>query len=628
MNFPRRASQVTPKIVNIYSKLFKGIPVTQISGPYQTQEQFYAELLTLDLDWAFISGQLDGTTGDACLGPLKAFLISWTSITHWTEQGFLNSWFKACIHWARSGGYEDVKKIHALETLTIIVRGIFTKSLSGWEAMEALAGSVNDSDAILMEFTDVIADILADPKAPAHIKHLTLQVALTYVCSAGQTSLVSYFLRRDLLPTLVAFIRSPQTEKFTFEAILLLCVLANFHRSDAARLNPYLRRLSTWEDVEFFRRVNWATNFALNAAIQSYRSISDDTPPQNLTSGIVSLFTSWRPDKALSATPIDPPKELFRDQPVEAAVALLPVFELVTVNSTFPSFLAQIIRSLGRNTAESGRTPPPAVPLTAISLSSYILAHASSSSSPRALAYAALRLPTLPVQSGPRAPVGAILDCCVLWLRHNLQYKLEVVSYVLSINIVQRVLWYLQVSQIKLEYDWKDLWVAILGLLNFIAYKARSIKATLDMGNLIDETVALLEYALSQSENIFPSAKALHEFIYELIRFSDGIQKLNSHIRESTLAASSTSGRTIWISARTTEERLKNIIETVNFYENKISNASAKTVREAMRVVAREIESEGLHGIRLTLDSEPPKRVEDAAGFLRYGYLDILALMP
>jgi hypothetical protein len=63
------------------------------------------------------------------------------------EQGFLNSWFKACIYWARSGSYDDIKKIHALETLSIIVRSIFAKSLAGWEIMEALAGSVNSSDA-------------------------------------------------------------------------------------------------------------------------------------------------------------------------------------------------------------------------------------------------------------------------------------------------------------------------------------------------------------------------------------------------------------------------------------------------------------------------------------------------
>lgn len=165
-------------------------------------------------------------------------------------------------------------------------------------------------------------------------------------------------------------------------------------------------------------------------------------------------------------------------RPIEAAVALLPIFELVNANMMFPSVLAQSISSSEQQKArKSEKMSSPGV-LTSISLSSYILAHASSVSSPRASSYAILSLkslltftespklvavlfeptkhniqlsrqvsaaalgntvrqpmiplkrqPTLPIQNGPRAPVCAILDCCALWLRHNLQYKLEITSY-------------------------------------------------------------------------------------------------------------------------------------------------------------------------------------------------------
>lgn len=71
MAFPRRASQVTPKIVNLYSRLFKGVALARVISPSQTQDQFYAELLSLDVDRDFISGQLDGASRDLCLGPLK-----------------------------------------------------------------------------------------------------------------------------------------------------------------------------------------------------------------------------------------------------------------------------------------------------------------------------------------------------------------------------------------------------------------------------------------------------------------------------------------------------------------------------------------------------------------------------
>jgi hypothetical protein len=113
----------------------------------------------------------------------------------------------------------------------------------------------------------------------------------------------------------------------------LLSVLANFHRSDAARLNPYLRKLSACDDTDFFKKVAWALNFALNTAMRSvmltsqikwdmashtisrsYIKLLDDAPVEDLASGITTWLSSLRPDKAFSPIPIDPPKELFKEQ--------------------------------------------------------------------------------------------------------------------------------------------------------------------------------------------------------------------------------------------------------------------------------------------------------------------------
>jgi hypothetical protein len=82
-------------------------------------------------------------------------------------------------------------------------------------------------------------------------------------------------------------------------------------------------------------------------------------------------------------------------RPIEAAVALLPVLEMVMVNKTFASVLSQEISSSSQTKSASSQASSPAVFLTVISLSSYILAHASSAASPRALAYAGLSLKTL-----------------------------------------------------------------------------------------------------------------------------------------------------------------------------------------------------------------------------------------
>lgn len=60
-------------------------------------------------------------------------------------------------------------------------------------------------------------------------------------------------------------ITSLETEQFTFEAALLLALLANFHKSDAAKLNPYLRRIRETQDDALMHKVCWASNFAADA---------------------------------------------------------------------------------------------------------------------------------------------------------------------------------------------------------------------------------------------------------------------------------------------------------------------------------------------------------------------------
>jgi hypothetical protein len=61
-------------------------------------------------------------------------------------------------------------------------------------------------------------------------------------------------------------IKSPETGQFTFEAVLLLSILSNYHKSEAANLNPYLKRLRGSVDHTFLNKVSWALEFAFDTA--------------------------------------------------------------------------------------------------------------------------------------------------------------------------------------------------------------------------------------------------------------------------------------------------------------------------------------------------------------------------
>lgn len=529
--------------------------------------------------------------------------------------------------------------------------------------MEVFAGGVGNSDAFFMDLVAIIDDSLANASRSAAIRHQILQLGLTFMCGISQLSPGAYFLRRNLFPSIVAFIKESDTEQYTFEAVLFLAVLADFHKSDAARLNPYLSQIKETKDIDLMKKVCWAANFALVASINRYQEISDDDVSPALASTFGTLIASLRPDRALSTTPVDPPRELFKNQPIEATVILLPLYEFLRGNVLFSSVF------LSSN--EPDRTIP-SPSSTLLTLSSYLLTHATSTSQPRSVAYANLcincllalvetdavlvalskpnnkpirlcrqRLPVLPIPRSGRPPLCALLDCCVLWLRHNLHMRLEVHLYTRCIWVCHRVVFYLQKARLRLEYEWKELWSAILGLLHFLAAKLDNLVTAggvelliREVGQRIDfygifsrslQTIFLLSLCLSKCETFLPTPQALHDFVYELVRAASDLQSQAALLKR--LAGPESKVRRHSLVQQPTELLMK-IVTITQFYEQKVTQSQARTAKDALRAVSREIEANGLYGLTDSREPEPPQQSEDVLSFSRYACMDGMALMP
>jgi hypothetical protein len=74
-------------------------------------------------------------------------------------------------------------------------------------------------------------------------------------------------------------------------------------------------------------------------------------------------------------------------RPIEACIVILPILELALRNNAFPSVLVEGIK----DPASDENSQPP-LPHTILSLSSYLLTHATSTSSSRAIGYANVAL--------------------------------------------------------------------------------------------------------------------------------------------------------------------------------------------------------------------------------------------
>ncbi|KAF8591954.1 hypothetical protein K439DRAFT_1401390 [Ramaria rubella] len=525
--------------------------------------------------------------------------------------------------------------------------------------MDVFAGGVSESDTMFSALTKIIDDILGDDGAPVELRHRVLQLALVFMCGVNQLSPGAYFLRRDIYPSITSVILSPKTEVFTFEATLLLSLLSNFHKSDAARTNPYLNRIKQSNDEKLMERISRVAAFAAHKAAVTYQAILDDSPPTLVTSLSSIMTAALRPDRALSTTPSDSPRELFKNQPIEAAVVLLPVYDLLHYNQVFrnifkvslvpPSTDSQVMTQF--NTS---------LPHAVLSLSSYILTHASSTSSPRTLAYSHLTLtlllvwvedgdiisalcqlpqpgspairlcrqrpPYLPFSASPRPPVCDLLDCCVLWLRHNLHKRLEVSSYLTCVRILHRLMWFASTERIRLVYHWEELWHSLISVLNFAASQIGTLKSVAKVDELVQEIIVLLDFATRYAERFLPTPQALHQMVYELVRSAPTFTKQNALLKSLRLPTTRRNSS----SSRGGME-LASLEQMTRYYQQKLSESNTQTAKTVLKVLSQLVDQEGIHGVAAeqSLEELPHCYSDDIVdySFVRWACADGLALL-
>ncbi|CAE6407534.1 unnamed protein product [Rhizoctonia solani] len=504
---------------------------------------------------------------------------------------------------------------------------------------------------------------------PDEMRHSALQLSLALACGFGQLSPGNYLLAQDMFPAIVSLIRSPTTTRYSFEAFLLLAILANYHRADAASLNPYLKHIQETGDVTLMHGLLWVTRYACARSVKVYRDIHDDTPP-SFTSTMSSIFSVFRP----AAAP-PPMKELFSGQPIEASVILFPFFEHISQNRAFRAIFAETIhpdpiKSQSRPTSPRLQTtrPPlgspkntgtplgsprlrPASLIMAgrtasiasvvqqskpdtqlhqnircasefVSLASYILAHAGSTSAGagREEGYAGLvldilercvadegilramcsppvagdsiiwlcrqRLPLLPLRTGPASFICSVVDVCILYLRHNLSKKLDSGAYETCVRLIRRTVFFLQIERIRIDYHWSELWRAIVATLVFLLSKQDIIvSGTVPIDRVIAEVVQVLDLAVVCADGFLPSPEAVHQLVYEMVRASPTLRQLTKRERGKY------------------NQSLQDLLMTIEFYENQLEGTNS--AENVIQVLAREIERDGVYGISAREREEP-----------------------
>lgn len=178
----------------------------------------------------------------------------------------------------------------------------------------------------------------------------------------------------------------------------------------------------------------------------------------------------------------------------------------------------------------------------------------------------------------------------------------------------------------RLEYDWLELWKAVVDLLGFLSGKLDSLMTTGGIERLVQEAIRLLDLALRRADLFLPTPTAIHEFIYEIIRSSAVIRKQTVLLE--SLGQPTSVDRGASLRSDSASKALSRILSTAAYYEGKLESSGTRSAKDAFRIVSKDIEQNGLHTAHDTdHDTDPPKRADDVVSFIRVACADGLALM-
>ncbi|KAI9608885.1 hypothetical protein H4Q26_005076 [Puccinia striiformis f. sp. tritici PST-130] len=413
---------------------------------------------------------------------------------------------------------DQIRLSNALETLSAIFKTILAKERGenfNLHLISLFAGSIDNSDPVSR-----IDKILSDQTQSLRTRHRTLQLALSVVSGVNQGSINAYFLRRDLFNTIASLIANPQTVSLVFDSVLFLDLLANFRRFESR--NPYLVRMEDYVDEKAMESI-------LNLSILALDDLKE-----------ISTNQTNQPN------PTNNKGEAFKILPGLPISILLPIYDLLNSNTTFlnvlilsqsfwesflsfSSFILSNSSSLTTSTSNSNSDSDSRSEIYAklvLVICIYLLEEAhkficgiSPDSFSVHVDFCRDRQPTLgPLSDLNRLPIAGILDNGILYLRHNLTKNFKIQSHLICLKLIHQSLFCLKSNLVRLDnFDWRELWRALLSLASRIGSRIDQIKNLPNIDRLAQQILDILSFAAIWSDVLFKDDLTISILYFEIL---------------------------------------------------------------------------------------------------------------
>ncbi|KAL2132063.1 hypothetical protein VTI74DRAFT_4265 [Chaetomium olivicolor] len=547
-----------PKIVRLYEALFKDDP-----DETDKSEGFWKEFFLLRPDRSALRQILDE------IGPNDLLHLQ-----HQTRQLFAQTVA------ALKNPY-GVADLHALDTLSTFMVAVLAKKYTNpsSDIIELLAG-LDHVDTVFAEFVGVLESLIRNGRGSTHeccphgighvgqqeqrsagnraactytadLQQRAVEVALAVTAGAYQTSLLTYFIQRDLFPAIINCIQSQissPTPRIP-SSFMLLGLLANYNKFEFQ--NPYQMRLNDFVNERVIRGIVRSIGQTCQQLRAQYIDVQEDLPEGwTLASTLNKIgLRAIAPGRRPSPKPVydeETAKKMFAELPGQEAAVLLATYDFTHANKLF---------SLEFVTCPPS-DPSSEQPFAAfLSLTSYLLQHAYLAQ--RATTYSHLNLmifrlliedpilckricseeskvpvrlcrqrsPYLPLIRGERVLATAVMDVMVDAITHNLRRRLDVPLYSLCVGILLRIISYMSRSRTRLQYHWAELFRALLALVRFLTSYVADLKRLPRMDTLLDHVVNLIALGLSAGESFLPTPAAYDDLFYKVVESGEVLVK-------------------------------------------------------------------------------------------------------
>lgn len=126
--------------------------------------------------------------------------------------------------------------------------------------------------------------------------------------------------------------------------------------------------------------------------------------------------------------------------------------------------------------------------------------------------------------SGPLA--AAVFDLCVEFMLSHLKKNLQADLYTMCLGVVHRLLCYQKKNQIRLRFEWKSLWTALITICSFVVGHEAVLIEQVDIFALSSQVITNLNLFITFGDTFLPDPSSYDELYYELIRVHNTFEGL------------------------------------------------------------------------------------------------------